>query len=369
LASVSRFTVVVLAMLFFGLSGRALGSSLSPQELTAFSQGQAYERLFQDHIMPGTCGIVLERPRCLSDFRAIQSLRGNDPTDAAMEAWLATGDLTKAVKDWNGSYVPEKAWTETPDFAWWYTAGQVSIAASLPINDATTEYLAHLPDFIVAHAAAVPPDFKGLVAGSGSPFERLRPLQVALLKVVPTTAYPQTSFDNGVKGDAQLGAYLSTLQELVDNPLALSRPESRAFGLIVAQRLQSINDRYVTGASFSAVVTVLSGNIPDPEGLNGARQALSNAVSTKWPRARREALILGAVAAQVAYNAAVLRDPQSDAEFRGAIGKIPPYEGMSAQVRADLAALKNLPATTKGGDWDAINAAASRAASDIAQAP
>jgi hypothetical protein len=365
----NRIVIALIAALFAEMMGRALADSPSAQAVTFYSQGQAYERLFQDHVMPGTCGIVLERPRCLSDFRTIQKLRGADPNGAAMEAWLATGDLTMAVKDWNGSYVSDKAWMETPEFAWWYTAGLVSIAASLPVNDGTTAYLAHLPDAIAANASAVPAEFKGLVATSGSPFDRLRPLQTALRNAIPTTAYPSAATANGAAGDVQLGVYLSTLQELADNPLALSRPESRAFGLIVARRLQAINDTYATGASFSVVVSVLSGNIPDAPGLDAVRRELAHAVSTKWPRARRDALILGTLVAQVGYNAAVLRDPQIDTGFRGVIATMPAYAGLPASVHADLAVLRSIPPVASGGDWNAINAAASRAVTDIVQMP
>ena len=319
--------------------------------------------------MPGTCGIVLERPRCVADFRTVQALRGSDPTDAGMEAWLANGDLALAVKTWNDVYTPDKTWAENPEFAWWYTAGQVSIATSLPVNDATTEYLAHFADVIATHAGSAPVEFRGFLPTSGSPFERLRPLQAALLKAIPPVAFPDAPFAGGVKGDAQLGVYVSTLQELVDNPLALSRPESRAFGLLVVRRLQAINDAYATGASFSVVIAALSGDIPNADDIDAVRESLAHAISTKWPLAHRQAFLLGAAIAQIAYNAAVLRDPQSDAGFRGAAATIPAYSGMSSRGLADIQALQNIPYATKGGDWNAINAAASRATTEIAATP
>lgn len=366
--TLARRSFVVFVGLTFTLAARVVAAEPSAQDATAFSQGQAYERLFQDHIMPATCGIALERPRCLADFRAVQTLRGTDPTDAAMETWLSGGDVTLAVTTWNGSYVTDKTWAETPEFAWWYTAGQISIAASLPVNDATSGYVAHISDLLAAHANAAPVEFQGLVPATGTPFERLRPLQAALLKTMPAAAFPAASFAAGVKGDAQLGVYLSTLQQLIDNPMALSRPESRAFGLIVVKKLQAINDAYATGASFSVVVTALSGDIPNAAGLDAMREAFTRAVSTKWPIARRQALVLGALTGQVAYNAAVLHDPQADASFRGILAMLPAYEGISSRVRADLQAIKNIPRAT-GNNWRAINSAASQAAADVASTP
>ena len=321
--------------------------------------------------MPATCGIVLERPRCNSDFRAIQALRGADTNDSAMEAWLAAGDLSLAVKGWNGMYVPDQAWADNAEFAWWFTAGQVSIAAGMPENPASTDYLAHFSDVFQARTDSTPAEFRGLVLSAGSPFARLRPLQAALLKAVPVEAYPDASLAEGAKGDAQLGIYLATLLELVDNPLALSRPESRAFGLIVTRRFQSIDDAYRASSSFSSVIAALSGSIPsDPAQIDTIlRQPLSNSVSTAWPTARRQACVYGSLLTQVAYNAAVLRDPQADENFRRVIAAVPPYAGMSSRVTADIAALRTIPYAAKGGDWAAINAAASRAVTDIAAAP
>jgi hypothetical protein len=364
-------SVFVTATAMFIANTANAAASPSPSALTAYSQGQAYERLFQDHVMPGTCGVVLERPRCNSDFRAIQALRGGDPTDSAMEAWLATGNLSLAVKEWNGMYVPDQAWTETPEFAWWFTAGQVSIATSLPDSSATADYIGHYADLLAAHNEAAPAEFRGMVSSTGPPVTRLQPLQAALLKAVPVEAYPEPAGAEGTKGDAQLGIYLSTLQELVDNPLALSRPESRAFGLVVARRLQAINDTYAAGSSLSSVTAALSGTIPSDHMQVEAllRQPLSNAVSTKWPLARRQACVFGSIVAQVAYNAAVLRDSQADATFRAVIARVPPYAGMSSRVATDLAALLNIPNAGKGGDWAAINAAASRTVTDIVATP
>ncbi|HVS45044.1 MAG TPA: hypothetical protein VMS32_00050 [Verrucomicrobiae bacterium] len=363
--------IATLALSPFTVAAQKTAPAPSALALDAYSQGQAYERLFQDHSMPGTCGIVLERARCNADFRTLQTLRGGDPTDGAMETWLATGNLALAVKEWNGMYVPDKAWPEEPEFAWWYTAGLISIATSLPENAATTAYLAHFSDTLADHADSIPAQFRGLQPSTGSPFVRLRPLQAALLEAVPTSPYPDPSLADGTKGDAQLGIYQSTLQELVDNPLALSRPESRAFGLAVTHRLQEINDEYSTGTSFPSVVSALSGEIPSDEAAvnETLRGPLTHSISTKWPIGRRQAFLLGNLIAQVAYNAAVLRDPESDANFRGAVATLPPYAGMSPRVHADIETLQNISYATKGGDWVAINAAASRAVIDMATEP
>ena len=75
--------------------------------------------------------------------------------------------------------------------------------------------------------------------------------------------------------------------------------------------------------------------------------------------------LMGALITQVAYNAAALKDPSADSEFRGALATISPWDGASARMRADIAALKRIPYTSKGGTWEDINAAATAAVLDI----
>jgi hypothetical protein len=357
--------------MLFALISALIGTvpAPSPPDLTAFDQGQAFERLFQDHLMPGICGIVLERPRCVADFQTVQELRGPDPTDGAMQAWLSSGDLTLAVKSWNGTYIPDATWTEHPDFAWWSTAGQAFLVASLPVNAATSEYASHFADLLASHDRAAPAGFGGVLAATGTPFDRLRPLQAALASAILTAPYPTPLMHIGVRGDVQLGIYVSTLQELLDNPIGLSRPESRAFGLAVVRTLQDVSDRYNSGLSFSVVADALRGDIPEGPETDALRESLSAGISTKAPLAERQAFVIGALTAQLAYNAAVLRDARIDAGFRGALASIPAYGGMSSQVRTDLEALKKIPTVANGGGWDAINTAASRATAEMASSP
>ncbi|MGC1379960.1 MAG: hypothetical protein WA814_02910, partial [Candidatus Baltobacteraceae bacterium] len=69
--------------------------------------------------------------------------------------------------------------------------------------------------------------------------------------------------------------------------------------------------------------------------------------------------------AQVAYNAAALKDPSADATFRGALAVLPAWEGISAKTRADITALQGVPYASKGGKWEDINAAATAVVLDI----
>ena len=143
-------TLVLCAAVALVCRGGADAAS-SEVDADAYAHGQAYQRLFQDHVVPAICGIALERPRCIADLQAVQASRGGpDPTDAGMQAWLATGDRAAAPKDWNGLYVTDQNWAAKPEWSWWYFAGEVSNAVSLPEARATSLYLLHLPDVFVA---------------------------------------------------------------------------------------------------------------------------------------------------------------------------------------------------------------------------
>ena len=324
--------------------------------MAAYAQGQAYERLFQDHLMPGTCGIVLERERCRADFQTIASLRP-DSADEAMGRWLASGDTWLAPKEWNGAFISDQTWSNDPITSWWYTAGIFSIAERSPRNPATESYLTSITDVLFKHASGAPSLYRNLDSARG--------LALALNSSVPPEMYPRVVFDAGSASYAQLGIYLSTLQELVDNPLALSRPESRAFGLAVLRKLQDVNATFGRSIAVADAEAVLSGDIPtDPAAINERLRTPLEAAGAdmSWPEAQRQAFVLGALIAQVAYNAAVFKDVDTDRSFRRAIADLPPYQGISSDAVAAIKAMTTL----KSGDWAAISTSATAATLAIA---
>jgi hypothetical protein len=319
--------------------------------------------------MPATCGIVLERPRCRSDFATVHALRGDDANDKAMLVWLASGSIDFAVKGWNGMYTSDEWWSKDPQSAWWFDAGIISIAASMPQNDASAEYLNGVSAFLIKHADSAPPGFQGTIGASGPIFDRVRPLQSALFAAIPVTPFPDPSTIAGIKGDVQLGVYWSTLQQLMDNPLALSRPESRAFGRVVLHDFTVGGAQYGVHPPFGPLESAFAGSIPDRDGMNPLRDALEHAMTPSWPLGRRQAILQGAAVSQVAYNAAVLQSAEDDRNFRGAIASMPAYPRASSQVISDIRALLRLPSVANGGSWSAINAAGTKVVNDIISDP
>lgn len=361
---------VTFAVLESMTTGNGFADSVKPTTaaVTAYQQGQAYERLFEDiNLSPAACAIVLERAQCASDLQLISSMRGQDPTDAQVQKWFSTGDIALRIENWNGMYVPDKAWADNPVFAWWYTAGVVSIAASLPRGGPLDEYLGHYAGELVKHASAAPDNSSNWEPTGSNPVASLASMQSRLQQVFPVVPYPEPSFGNGAAAYAQLGVYVSTLQQLVDNPPALSRPASRAFAAAALARLQALHTKFADGLTAAPLQNAVNQPIIlDREWLNTAwREPLSKSINTKWPEKPRKAFLIGALVAQAAYNAAALKDPNSDTAFRGALATLPAWNGISAKTRADITALQGVPYASKGGKWEDINSAAAAVILDI----
>ena len=367
-----RLVSFFVALVVFGsaLPGAGNADSVKPTTaaVSAYQQGQAYERLFQDiNLSPGTCAIVLERAQCVSDLQLISNMRGQDPTDAQAQKWFASGDISLRVENWNGMYVPDRAWSDDPVFAWWYTAGVVSIAASLPHGRPLDEYLGHYADELVKHASAAPDDSSKWVLSGNTPVARLASLQSSLQKFFPVAPYPEALFADGTVAYAQLGIYVSTLQQLVDNPATLSRPASRAFAATVLARLQGLHAKFADGLTAAPLQNAVNQPIIlDREWIDTTwRRPLSQSINMKWPEGPRKAFLMGNLIAQVAYNAAVLKDANDDAGFRGTMATLPAWDGISSNTRVDISALQDVPYASKGGKWEDVNSAATTATLDI----
>jgi hypothetical protein len=259
-----RLSPVYLAASILLLSCGVAEASDSPPsagDLRAYALGQAYERSFEDHIQPGTCGIVLERQRCRDDFAAVQAFVGPRKMDDEVAVWLKDGDLDNAATDWDGVMIPDQTWKEDPAFGWWYVVGVLSMVREMPRTTGVDELLSSVVALLANHADAAPPQFANLIDSSGSSSDRVKRLINALDAAVPPTAFPSVTLSDGDPGYAQLGIYTSTLQELVDNPMALSRPESRLFALAVINKLEAFDRKLGCSFSFDDLRTNLRGYI------------------------------------------------------------------------------------------------------------
>jgi len=354
------YAAVSIVLLSSG-AARASDSPPSADDIRAYSLGQSYERSFEDYHEPGTCGIVLERQQCRDDFAAVQTFVGARNIDGEVAVWLKDGDLDNSLADWDGVMIPDEEWKRDPAFSWWYIAGVLLVAQEMPRTTGVDEMVTTIDDLLTKHAAAAPQQFAQLIDASGSPSARVKRLISALDVAVPPVAFPSVTLADGDPGYAQLGVYSSTLQELIDNPMALSRPESRLFALAVIDKLEAFDRKLGGSFSFDDIRAHLRGDISgDPDQINtDIRLPLTGWTPVlKHAPAQRDAYLFGTMTAQTAYNAAILKDEKADATFlRGVISQTKPYAGMSDAAKSAVHTMQFVPY----GKWTEINAAATTA--------
>jgi hypothetical protein len=351
------------ALIALASSGAASGADISPtaDDRRAYALGQAYERSFEDYVEPGTCGIVLERQRCRDDFAAVKDYVGVRKMDDQVALWLKDGDIANRIEAWEGVSIPDQTWQDQPKFGWWYTAGVLSVADEMPTSTGVNDLLTSIVDTLTKHDDAAPSQFSGLVGATGAAHERVKPLIAALNEAVPPEAFPAVSLVEGDAGYAQLGVFYGCVGELMDNPMALSRPESRLFAINVADKLEAFDRQLGDTHSFEDLRNRLRADIsPDNDVITtDLRQPLGDwaGILQKFP-VQRDAFMFGTMTAQTAYNAAILKDKQADATYlRGFISNTKPYAGMSAEAKAAVHKMQDVPY----GDWPNINDMATNA--------
>jgi hypothetical protein len=353
--------LITLVMLSRSDASSAADVTPDAANLSAYALGQSYERTFQDYLEPGTCGIVLERQRCRDDFAAVKEFVGTRKMDAQVSLWLKDGDLANRISAWEGAQIPDQTWKDHPSFGWWYVAGALSVAAEMPRRTGVDELVSSILDNLTKHADAAPQQFSGLIDAGGAPQDRAKRLLDALHAAVPPTAFPAVASIDGDAGYAQLGILSGCVGELIDNPMALSRPESRLFALAVVDKIEAFDRKLGGSYSFDNLRLHLRGIISsDNDTLTtDIRQPFGGwAEVLKGAPEQRDAYLFGTMTTQTAYNAAILKDKQADETFlRGFISQTKPYARMSDKAKAAVHKMQDVPY----GDWQNINAAATDA--------
>ena len=378
-----QFVLAVSALTALPASAVA-GIEPTATDRSAFATGQLMQREIDVFQNPGICGIVLERSRCVADFPAPPP--GADTQARAFAAFALSGDLDLYDQKWgdaNATLVPEAAWKTNPRNAWLEDAGIVSILGRWPRNPITDLFDGASLDDLARRAATAGP-YATLIPSAYSEAalrakpgeEQLTLDQVASLRDVllpeldalfPTAPYPAPRLVDGVWGDVRLGIYASTAQELFDSPIGLSEPASRNFVALFLDRLSDLS-----GTAEKPVVARLRAQIMQPfsdprvndSQIQAFRKDLQDVVDTliaTWPTARKQTFLLGLLTAQAAYNAAVLKDKKSDAQFRGAVATLPLPPGAGPSAGDDFRAMGG----AANGDWRAVGAAATRATLDL----
>ncbi len=333
---------------------------------TAFAAGAANVRLLEDALQPGICSVVLERQRCRDDRQTLRSYSGDPNLYSEFDNWLVTGDATDFPRQFNGMGVMEQAWRQAPAAAFWYVAGALVEAAPLPRASAFQDFSDSMVTTLRNHQTDVPDEFRALLTGAQT--DPLTTLVPAVEQSFPVTEFPQIRLSQGSIGAAQLGAYFSSLMELIDVPIGMSRPESRLFGADVLHRVDALHAQYSDGKNSAALEATLAAAIPaDAHWIDAhLRQPLSeDGPTTKWPAAVRSTFLLGELVAQLAFNAAAIKDAHADESFRGAIPELLNSADVSRQIRHEASLLASIPQ----GDLQDVSSAATRLTLEIIAEP
>jgi len=284
-APAGAFALAVLAVFVLLVARPALADDRAPVD-----QGRIAARGILIVRDPRACGIAVLHERCIADVDAFLHGRGDTGFNHVLFA-AANGDTTG------------------------------EILAALPATD------------LARHAASIPADalpvdaaplraMSAEAAGARPNIYRMpqlvpftKTLVAAVRTTVPAPALATVALADTPAADAALGVAFSTMAELIDSPQWVAQGDAQAFAVALAGRLETL----VPAAGRADVArfraSVRAGTSFDHDRANAALTAASSAWITSVPRDRAQRFAFAAAAAQLAYNAAVLRSPEASAEM------------------------------------------------------
>ena len=321
--------------------------------------------LFRD---PRACGIALLHERCMSDVEAFLRERGGDGDDSfkaipnigphpasGLRAYVRDGDRDAfdfALQWINNRQATPQRWKDDPRGASLYDAGMLDVFLGAAGADPNAVMLGAAPGADLAvHAAEIPGDALPLDAGPLRALKMTRPnvlrvlpfardLVAALDTAVPPPALAVMSYGDGAAGDAALGVAAATVRELIDCGVWLGQADAQQF--------------------VDAYVTRLSALAPEAAALrpklrvdaafdrDGAQAMHTRLLATVLGRAdvHGERASVGFGAAQLSYNASVVRDAASSATLLRAVATASALDSIPrfAQGRAEASGIS-------AGDW------------------
>jgi hypothetical protein len=326
-----------------------------------FETGVRQQRAINIFSDPGSCGIVLLRRYCRD---AVMALAGNSSRIPGLENFIETGNTDAYDKKWadandTGIGVADTLWKQQPRQTWLRAAGIEYAAYYTPGWE--TYSIMQIPVYrlLVRYASdAAPYDTLLSVADRNAgpkgvsvqdPARIAKYFVPALGTVFAPMPEPAIDVPPGIIGDARLGVYYATAREMFDSPVVFLAPTSRAFLNALTTRL---GDRQL-GSRF-----VSASNPDEWKAAIGDLQTLEGSKLRSLPKKSESACIFGMMAAQAAYNAAVLREKPAEEEQLGVLrGNSDVLPGrISSKVPAVIAAKDN---------WHALNKAATALTMEI----
>lgn len=152
---------------------------------------------------------------------------------------------------------------------------------------------------------------------------------VFLTAIAPSLAGPAPAFDlpeiryqDGLLGDAQLGASMAMVSELIDVSDGLKPAASQTFIDQTFAELAKMAPE-LSPASIDAERAAL--RTADHQAPDMSRQftAFSGPILSSWTENRKLAFFVGSLSSQVAFNALVLHDPKAGNDFRRVLAGLP----------------------------------------------
>ena len=157
----------------------------------------------------------------------------------------------------------------------------------------------------------------------------------------PLGAYPY----DGPRAYALFGLTSSWVAEFIDNSPWIGQSDVDAF--VTAWANQAVAFAPTAAPQRSTFLTLLHTNPFNHDRVLQASVALEAAVTSALPKAEKRQVLFGVFAAQLAYNAAVLRDDPSSRLYLRVLADISEVDPISP----DVARLRAKAAAVASGDW------------------
>jgi hypothetical protein len=309
---------------------------------------------------PRACGIVLLRERCIADVDAFLALHGKADADYAhvpkigphpasgLRAFVADGDrdgFDFALAWYNNVQAGDRRWAGDARAAALFDAGVLNVLAPTARGNTTAAALWSVGPVmeLSKHNAQIP---AGTLPVDTSPLKTMYaevtgghpnlfrmpgvvPFANALAAAVgrtlpqrPLAAVPQT---DAPAADAAFGVVSATLSELIDSPRWIAQDDAQALATALADRLDAlVPANHAEVDAFRAQVR--KGSTYDSSAASRAFSAATTAFERSVPRDRGQRFAVAAAAAQLGYNAAVLRSSDASTVLLQALGAPGPLD-------------------------------------------
>ncbi len=297
---------------------------------------------------PKVCAIALLHDRCRAD---VQTLIG-DATDAdfqkvphigphpitGLRAFIDDGDrdaFDRALVYLNSKSATAALWAADPRSATLYDAGVEDVLFRAAGDNVTAQVLSVGPVAdLLSHAKQIP---SGVLAvnlpatpssgatANGTPMLAVaREVVRAIDRTIPTPALANVAGASGPASVAALGVASSTVGELIDSPAWLFQADAqryvdtyatrmRTFAPSAGPQIDALRAAAQPGSAFSHANAIAAYN-----GLMSVRHSAD--------AARERSFVFGSFAAQMMYNAAILRDANASSTFTRFLGAAGPLD-------------------------------------------